>query len=132
MRWKYCLIAVAVVMAMTAAASVWRTDEAEDIVPAGTLGMVLIDIADEESADHYHVEEQGVYVLAVQESSAAYQAGLRSGDRLVLLDGCPVTSTADFAAAQEALRPLQPVSISFSRRNETQLQVAHFLWEAQR
>lgn len=131
MRWKYWLPAVVTVVAFIWLAAVWLPDEPEDVIPSGTLGMVLIDIADDEAADFYHVEEHGVYVLAVEQASQAYRAGIRSGDRLLDVNGCPLSSTMAFAAVQEGFQPQQPISLSFFRRSEVKPQVVRLIWEEQ-
>ncbi len=96
-------------LAVTAASLAWLLRPAQDIVPIErptsdeTLGMVLIDIADDEAAAYYHVEEMGVYVLAVQESSPAEEAGVRSGDRIVSLNGVEVRQSSELFALQSTL-----------------------------
>ena len=67
--------------------------------------MVLIDIEDQDAASHYHVNTLGVYVLAVDQSSQAYAAGVRSGDRIVSANGVPVTSSGEFGQLRAELEP---------------------------
>ena len=78
-------------------------------------GMVLIDIDDAETADSYHVEDYGVYVLAVQSRSPADQAGVSSGDLLVSVNDAPVQSTGAFVELQDAFDPGEPVRLMFER-----------------
>lgn len=79
-------------------------------------GMVLIDIADEETAASYHVTDCGVYVLAVEEESPADVAGVSSGDLLVSVNALPVQNTAQFASFREAFQQGECVELTFQRR----------------
>ena len=83
------------------------------------LDMLLIDITDGDAAVHYHVSAFGVYVLAVEEQSAAYAAGVRSGDRIVSLNGIAVDSSAQFAGLREELE--QPAELVLSRGEDGEL-----------
>lgn len=84
--------------------------------PGGAaFGMVLIDIADEETADSYHVRDCGVYVLAVGEKSPAALAGVSPGDLLLHLNGLPVNSTGEFVARQQLFEPGERVELHFQR-----------------
>ena len=72
-----------------------RAAEGEDAVTPDPLGLLLIDVdAAAQSAD-FPVTESGVYVLAVAENSPAQRAGLRSGDRIVSLNGVRVLATGE-------------------------------------
>ena len=66
-----------------------------DVASDGLPGVVLIDINDASDAAYYHVSSPGVYVLAVDETSSAYLAGIRSGDRIVSANGEPVNASGD-------------------------------------
>lgn len=59
--------------------------------------MLLIDIADQESADQYHVSQTGVYVLAVEEQSQAYQEGVRAGDRVISVNQKLIQSASELS-----------------------------------
>ncbi len=80
-----------------------------------SLGMVLIDIQSEETAAYFHVSQLGVYVLAVDESSAAYAAGLRSGDRITAFNGAQVSGTADINDQAPTGDSLEAVQITIQR-----------------
>lgn len=82
------------------------------------LGLVLIDITDEDTAAFYHVAEQGVYVLAADESSPAYLAGVRSGDRIVAVNGVLVDASGELTAIQAALPVGEPLVLLISRGAE--------------
>ncbi len=81
----------------------------------GTLGMVLIDIVDDDTAAFYHVSEKGVYVLAVEENSQAYQAGVRSGDRIVSANSVDIGVSGDLSALQAGLASGDTLVLSLSR-----------------
>jgi len=91
-----------------------------------TLGMVLIDIPDQDAAAFYHVVRLGVYVLAVDEDSQAYALGVRSGDRLSSVNGVDVATTGDFTRLQEAAGAGAPLKVTFDRGNEERMVVALF------
>lgn len=82
------------------------------------LGMVLIDIPDEEAAAFYHVSQFGVYVLSVDENSHAYEHGIRSGDRMVSVNGVSIISTTDFSSVQDEINVGQMMEITFHRAAE--------------
>lgn len=81
-----------------------------------SLGMLLIDIQTQETAAHFHVNELGVYVLSVDEDSAASRAGLCSGDRIVSCNGQPISTTADFSE----LAPPSGEGVSMVVRRKTE------------
>lgn len=70
-------------------------------------GMLLIDIADQESVDQYHVNQTGVYVLAVEEQSRAYQEGVRPGDRVVSVNAQIIQSAAELSEIPAGLVTLE-------------------------
>ena len=78
-------------------------------------GMMLIDIADEATADSYHVQGCGVYVLAVREKSPAAMAGISSGDLLLSVNDSSIASTSEFVTLQEAFTQGEKVALSFRR-----------------
>ena len=90
----------------------------EQTAETSTHGMVLLDIADQEAAAFYHVEQFGVYVLAVDEDSPAYRAGVRSGDRIETANGMQVFSTDEFVRMQEAASSPDGIEIVFCRDRE--------------
>lgn len=73
----------------------------------GTWGMLLIDIADQDSADQYHVSQTGVYVLAVEEQSQAYQEGVRAGDRVISVNQKIIQSAAELSELPAGLVALE-------------------------
>lgn len=79
------------------------------------LGMTLLDILTEGAAKDYHVTQLGVYVLEARENAAAYKAGVRSGDRLVSINGMKITASADFQEEQESTTEGQPLVLTVER-----------------
>lgn len=98
------------------------TEEQDD-----SLGILLIDIQTQETAARFHVSSLGVYVLVVDEDSAASQAGLCPGDRIVSLNGSPISSTSDISG----LTPPRGEAVSLVVRRETEPFVAIVLLEAE-
>ncbi|MEG2212841.1 MAG: S1C family serine protease, partial [Clostridiales bacterium] len=61
-----------------------------------SLGVYLLDINDERTANSYQVDEMGVYILGYTgENTNAEQDGLVAGDRVVSIDGQAVEVAAD-------------------------------------
>jgi len=87
------------------------------------MGMVLIDIPDSEAATFYHVENLGVYVLAVDEQSPAYAAGVRSGDCIISVNGARLDSAGAFSAFQQSAG-VQPMQLVFGRGDGRRFSVA--------
>lgn len=87
----------------------------QTVLGEGALDMVLIDIEDQDAATHYHVNTLGVYVLAVDQASEAYAAGVRSGDRIVSANGVPVTSTGEFGLLRAELEPSAALEMVLER-----------------
>ena len=63
--------------------------EIEDLINYGyitsrvSLGVTMVDIMDQRTAQAYRVEEYGVYLLSVEAGSNAEYAGLQPGDRII-------------------------------------------------
>lgn len=97
--------------------------------PSGAaFGMVLIDIADEETANFYHVQDCGVYVLAVQEKSPAEQAGVSSGDLLLNVNAAPICNTGEWIALQENFVPGETVTMDFQRGADRNTYTVRLVW----
>ena len=62
------------------------------------LGVSLVDINSESAARYYGVPEQGTFVSELTEGGDADKAGLKSGDRLVLINGKKIASMEDVSA----------------------------------
>jgi len=101
----------------------------DDLAVEDGLGMVLIDLPDEEAAALYHVSQYGVYVLAVDENSHAYERGIRSGDRMVYVNGVPIMNAADFSSVQDGINVGQSMEITFHRDAENNTLTAVFRHE---
>lgn len=111
MNRKRVFAAAAALLALTAAAGLWarlnprETSGAVSASDGSMPDLVLIDISDQEAAASYHVETLGVYVLAVDQTSQAYAAGVRSGDRIVSANGVPVSTSNEFGTLRAQLEP---------------------------
>ena len=74
-------------------------------VPRGWIGALFVNTP------------QGIFVEAVVIRSGAQKAGLRSGDRLVSVDGKKVGETAELEKALEGKRPGDSLSLEVQREN---------------
>ena len=63
-----------------------------------SLGMTLLDIENQETAQMYRVSRTGVYVAKVENGSGAQKAGVQAGDCILSMDGGKVDATSDIAA----------------------------------
>lgn len=61
---------------------------------------------------------EGVYVTNVKKNSAAYQAGLQSGDVLTSLDGKKITSMEEYEALLKELTPAKEVKMIVYRNSK--------------
>ncbi len=59
------------------------------------LGITMIDITTSQMAYMYQVGELGPYIYSISEGSAAEQAGLERGDRIVSINGVEVNNAAE-------------------------------------
>ena len=60
-----------------------------------SLGITMVDITSDQLAWMYRVNTLGVYIYSVLDNSTAAKAGLKSGDRIVSIDGTTISSSAD-------------------------------------
>lgn len=95
-------------------------------------GILLIDIADEETADSYHVQDCGVYVLAVQEGSAAEKAGIAPGDLLLSVNDASVRNTGAFIELQKRFETDELVQMQFRRRQSGEGYAVALTWNGSR
>ncbi len=58
-----------------------------------TLGITMINVEDEATAQKYNVNKTGIYVYEVSENSNAQKAGIEAGDLLVSINGTKITDT---------------------------------------
>lgn len=122
-RKKMAIVLFAVFLLLFCFCSGFRLWTSVMLAPSETVeedifGMVLIDILDEEAAAFYHVSEMGLYVLAVNEDSAAYYSGVRSGDRIEGVDGIPVASANEFYGMLASESADRETAITFRRNGE--------------
>lgn len=83
------------------------------------LGFTLLDITDVQTAMMYRVTRLGVYVLQVNEGSAAEQAGFRSGDCILSMDGQEITSADEIKAIIEEHNVGDVLEAQVARGNDT-------------
>lgn len=72
-------------------------DIAEQLIDKGyatgsyTIGVRLLEISEDATKQQYNVDKTGIYIYAVEEGSPAEDAGLKSGDLLVSINGKDAT-----------------------------------------
>lgn len=62
--------------------------------------------------------ENGLYIIQVIEGSPAYQAGMRTGDILILFDGIKIDSFKEFRKQLYSKKINQKVEIEYSRKDK--------------
>lgn len=80
-----------------------------------SLGISVVQIDDAQTALMYRVDNIGVYILSVNEGSAAEKAGLQAGDRIVTINDTEVMETADLTAVLSTLNVGDQVTLTISR-----------------
>jgi len=78
------------------------------------LGAELLDISDEMTAIKYRLRELGVYIAEVTNSSS-----LRSGDRIVSVDGQNVSTASEVKSILESYKVGDVVKFIVKRSNQT-------------
>lgn len=102
------------------------TDIIDELIANGevtsrpTLGVSLYNVEDEMTASQLGVDSTGVYIVQIVDSGAADNAGLRSGDRIVSVDGSEVSSASDVRAALNKHKIGESISITVERNGQTQ------------
>ncbi|MBO6158449.1 MAG: trypsin-like peptidase domain-containing protein [Firmicutes bacterium] len=67
------------------------------------IGVSLLDVASEQMAWMYRVNELGVYVYSVTDGSPAQQGGLNVGDRILSVNGVEVSSSSEVKAQVQSV-----------------------------
>lgn len=102
------------------------TDIIDELIANGevtsrpTLGVSLYNVEDEMTASQLGVDSTGVYIVQIIDGGAADNAGLRSGDRIVSVDGSEVSSASDVRAALNKHKIGESISITVERNGQTQ------------
>ena len=102
------------------------TDIIDELIANGevtsrpTLGVSLYNVKDEMTASQLGVDSTGVYIVQIVDGGAADNAGLRSGDRIVSVDGSEVSSASDVRAALNKHKIGESISITVERNGQTQ------------
>lgn len=82
------------------------------------LGVTLVNISDERTAMSYGVDELGVYILKVSENSNASYAGLKTGDRLISVDGEIIENADQVVAIIQGHSAGDILTVEYSRSGE--------------
>lgn len=97
----------------------------EDLIEHGyvtgrvELGITIIDISDEQTALLYRVSEPGLYIYSVNSGSAASEAGLQSGDRIISINGTEVENKTDFTDELEKYSVGEVITLRIQRGSNT-------------
>ena len=75
----------------------------------------MVEINDAYSAMQYKVSEYGVYVVKVEDGSAADKAGMEIGDRLVSIGSREITTSSDVGAALSVYKAGDTAEVKVSR-----------------
>jgi len=78
-------------------------------------GLDLIDISDTATAWSYRVSTLGVYILSVDEESNAGESGIKSGDRIVSVNGTEIKSSDEYLAIINNLAIGDTIELKLSR-----------------
>ncbi len=103
------------------------TEVIEDLIDVGyvqgrfTLGVGLIEVLDEQTAEMYRLNSLGVYVQSMTEGGNAHLAGIQVGDRFVEFNGVEIESYDDLKAEIEKLEAGQTVDVVVERNGENVL-----------
>jgi len=81
------------------------------------LGINLLEINDAWDAMMYRVDSTGVYIKSVEEDSDAMRFGLKSGDRIISIDGKVVVSASDIKEVLSNKSPKDKVTLVINRNN---------------
>ena len=80
------------------------------------VGITIRDI-DSDYAEYYHLDGAGVYIVNVT-SDEADKAGLRSGDKIISINGKKVSNSSDFKARVHENEVGDTVTIVISREGK--------------
>lgn len=95
----------------------------EDLINQGyvsgrfKLGVSLTDVTSQQQAYQYNVSELGVYVSSVDTNSNASKGGMKSGDRIVSIDGKEVSSASEVMTIIKSHTAGDKVTIIVSRNS---------------
>ncbi len=95
----------------------------EDLINQGyvtgrfKLGVSLTDVTTQQQAYQYNVSELGVYVSSVDTDSNASKGGMKSGDRIVSIDGKEVSSSSEVSTIIKSHTAGDKITIIVSRNS---------------
>ena len=84
-----------------------------------SLGVTLIDINTDQMAWMYRVSEMGTYIYSMTKGSAADEAGLQPGDRIISVNGTDIESIDDLKALLENVSVGDSLQFEISRSGQT-------------
>lgn len=87
-------------------------------VQRAMLGVQMLDITPELQAEAGLTTLQGAYVANVVQESAAQQAGIRTGDVIIGIDGTRIQSANDLRVAIGKTRPGDRIAVTVLRKGE--------------
>lgn len=85
------------------------------VADRASLGVSLVDVADEMSAFRAGVESTGTYISSVSKDSAADEADLQVKDRIISIDGKEIASATEAVAAVHAHKAGDKITIVVER-----------------
>lgn len=96
-------------------------DIIDDLITEGyvtgriVLGVNILEIKDEKTAEYYGVKNPGVYIQGVQSGSIAALGGLKPGDRVVRFGETSITKNGDLTEALKAAKVGDRVEVLVER-----------------
>jgi hypothetical protein len=88
---------------------------------------IRLEIMSDEIAERLHMESRkGLFVIDVEQGSAAFTAGIRAGDVLLTFAGTPVSTEEDIKAALALVRPQDIELVGIARNGSQRLLVVQF------
>jgi len=81
-------------------------------------GIDVIDITDTATAWSYRVSTLGLYILSVDEGSNAEDAGIKSGDRIISVNGTDISSSDDYSKVLNELSIGDNIEMKLSRNGK--------------
>ncbi len=79
---------------------------------------IQVTYVDEQTAFLYRMGEGGVYISAVNRGSAAEEAGLQAGDRIISIDGKEIKETKQAVDVIQSHKAGETVEFKIARKNE--------------
>ena len=84
------------------------------------IGISMVEITDRQTAFQYGVNTYGVYIYTVEENSPASEAGLKSGDRIISVEGEEIESASQLQSKIQEYEVGDKVVIQVERNGKKQ------------